>query len=182
MLVYQRVNQKKPYTHWFPVDFPLKKLDQSTVKAGTASSHSNHLQHRAFHGRVTKALESVDFDPVSVFWENQQNSEEHVIRASVTGSQWWRMWQHHVTMVRSMSEFLIQWGREHSRWFSFFWRREAWECSRFSVFLIFPGPKKGVDLRLRSTHWSSFLTTTLGPHGAGKSGPSCIDTCIYVYI
>jgi hypothetical protein len=61
----------------------------------------------------------------------------------VTGSQWWRMWQHHGTMVRSMSEFLIQWGREHSRWFSFFWRREAWECSRFSVFLTFPGPKKG---------------------------------------
>lgn len=32
------------------------------------------------------ALESVDFDPVSVFWENQQNSEEHVIRASVKGA------------------------------------------------------------------------------------------------
>lgn len=34
-----------------------------------------------------EALESVDFDPVSVFWENQQNSDDSVFNNSVTGTQ-----------------------------------------------------------------------------------------------
>ena len=75
---------KKTSYHCYPVDFPLDSTGPlwNLLQLPVQSSPT-------WGGLKRKALESVDFDPVSVFWENQQNSEEHVIRASVTGSQWY---------------------------------------------------------------------------------------------
>jgi len=104
---------------------PLQELQEAATQL---RSFENHLDPLFFFcifyffisSTFIEALESVDFDPVSVFWENQQNSDDSVFNNSVTGAQSKKMQKAQPKSRTVLNCIMWPWqGRQHAKLCSF---------------------------------------------------------------